>query len=152
MAKLGKILFSRTLNQFLECEDLDSKKGLDLIEKLRESTGDNLDRVFEAISQVEDPHKGVLKNLCQACIDGPALFKRLHEPNISPTDIIDLLASHRKQLKPEDIINHALKLEIEDAIQLLKLVEASEIEIDLSKLSLQTDRVDNPEFKTNWNL
>ena len=149
MAKLGKILFSRTLNQFLECEDLDSKKGLDLIEKLRESTGDNLDRVFEAISQVEDPHKGVLKNLCQACIDGPALFKRLHEPNISPTDIIDLLALHRKQLKPEDIINHALKLELEAAIQLLKLVEASEVEIDLSKLSLQTDRVDNPEFKTS---
>jgi hypothetical protein len=34
MAKLGNILFSRTLNQFLECKDLGGKKGSSLAEKI----------------------------------------------------------------------------------------------------------------------
>jgi hypothetical protein len=50
MAKIGNILFSRTLNQFLECEDLDSKKGASLVEKIRGSINDNLDKVLTTIS------------------------------------------------------------------------------------------------------
>lgn len=149
MAKLGNILFSRALNQFLECEDLGNKKGLELTEKIRESAEDNLDKVLETIGLASDPHKEVLKDICRQSADESALFKRLHEPDTSRTDIIDLLASQKDSLKPEDIINHALKLDSADAIQLLKLVEGSQVQIDLSKLSLQTDRVDDAEFKTN---
>lgn len=149
MAKLGNILFSRTLNQFLECEDLDGKKGLDLIEKIRESTGENLDKVLETIGQVNKPHKQVLKDICREATDGPTLFKSLHKPGIPAADIIDLLETQKESLKPEDIINHALKLNATDAILLLNLVDKTGVPIDLSKLSLQTDRIDDPEFKTN---
>jgi hypothetical protein len=81
-------------------------------------------------------------------IDSGRLFRRLHEPGASHEEIIDVLGSHKHLLKPEDIINHALKLDPDYAIQLLKLVENSDKPIDLSKLSLQIDKNDNPAFKT----
>jgi len=81
-------------------------------------------------------------------IDSGKLFRSLHKPDVSHEEIIDALSEQKHLLKPEDIINNALKLEPDYAIQLLKLAENSEVPIDLSKLSLQTDRVDNPEFKS----
>jgi len=81
-------------------------------------------------------------------IDSGRLFRRLHEPGASHEEIIDVLGSLKHLLKPEDIINHALKLDPDYAIQLLKLVENSDKPIDLSKLSLQIDKNDNPAFKT----
>ena len=81
-------------------------------------------------------------------IDSGRLFRRLHEPGASQEEIIDVLGSLKHLLKPEDIINHALKLDQDYAIQLLKLVENSDKPIDLSKLSLQIDKNDNPAFKT----
>jgi serine/threonine-protein kinase len=148
MAKLDKILFKRTLNQFLESKDLDSKRGLELTEKIRASAEDNLDKILETVNQVSEPHRQVLRDICRDNIKAFSLFKRLHESDASPAEIIEVLDLQKHLLKPEDIINNALKLDSVYAIQLLKLVEDSEIPIDLSKLSLQTDRVDNPEFKT----
>jgi len=84
----------------------------------------------------------------KSAIDSSRLFRRLHEPGVSHEEIIDLLGSHKHLLKPEDIINHALKLDSHHAIQLLNLVEDSDLPIDLSKLSLQLDKYDNAEFKT----
>jgi len=81
-------------------------------------------------------------------VDSGRLFRSLHEPDVSPGEIIDILGSHKHLLKAEDIINHALKLDSEYAIQLLKLVENSDAPIDLSRLSLQIDKNDNPAFKT----
>jgi len=184
MAKLGNILFSRTLNQFLECEDLGGKKGLSLIGKIGEAVSDNLEKVLMTITQAEEPHKEALKNICResvegfseevfldvlshedtafraaatdilsttttTAIDAVKLFQRLHEPGASPNQVIEVLASQQKSLKPEDIINHALKLEPDDGIELLKLVEGSEQPVDLSKLSFQLDKIDSPVFKIN---
>ena len=81
-------------------------------------------------------------------IDSSRLFRRLHEPGASHEELINLLGSHKHLLKPEDIINHALKLDSHYAIQLLNLVESLDAPIDLSKLSLQIGKYDNPEFKT----
>ena len=83
-----------------------------------------------------------------SAIDSSRLFRRLHEPGVSHEEIIDRLGSHKHLLKPEDIINHAIKLDSHYAIQLLNLVEGSDLPIDLSKLSLQLDKYDNAEFKT----
>ena len=182
MAKLGNILFSRTLNQFLECDDLASKKGLSLVEKLKESARDNLDKVLTTITQVEDPHREALKNICRESIEGfsedyflgvlshdqtsfrvaasdilsqtPAvdtakLFQRLHEPGASPYEVIEVLESQKQHLKPEDIINHSIKLETDYATRLLKLVEGSEQPVDLSKLSFQLNKIESPEFRIN---
>ena len=69
MAKLGNILFSRTLNQFVECTDLGSKKGLSLVQKLKASVSDNLDKVLLAITQVDEPHKEALKGICRESVE-----------------------------------------------------------------------------------
>jgi len=167
MAKLGNIFFSRTLNQFLDCENLDSKKGLSLVQKIRKSVSDNLDKVLETIAQAGEPHKEALKNICRESIEGfsddnfrdipplkatvdpTKLLQRLHEPGAFPTEIINALEAQKQFLKPEDIINHALKLESDDAIQLLKLIEHSEQPVDLSNLSFQLDKIESPIFKIN---
>ncbi len=182
MAKLGNILFGRALNKFLECEDLGSKKGLSLIEKIEETANDNLDKVLMTITQVEEPHKEALKNICRdsiegfseeyflgalvhddtvfrtaasdilshtTAIDASKLFRRLHEPGASLSEVIAVLAVQQQSLKPEDIINHALKLEPDYAIQLLKLVEGSEQPVDLSKVSFQLGKIESPELKIN---
>jgi hypothetical protein len=182
MAKIGNIFFNRTLNQFLECKDLGSKKGLSLGEKIRASVGDNLEKVLETITQVDDPHQEALKNICRESVEGfsednfldvlshdqtllraaagdilshkPAvdatkLFQRLHDPKASPAEVIEVLEAQKHALKPEDIINHSLKLESDDAIQLLKLVEGSEQPVDLSNLSFQLDKIESPVYKIN---
>ena len=51
------------------------------------------------------------------------LFRRLKESNAQAGDIIERLYSQQQHLRPEDIINNALRLETQDAIRLLKLVE-----------------------------
>ncbi len=182
MAKLGNILFGRTLNQFLECDDLASKKGLSLVEKLKESVRDNLDKVLTTITQVEDPHREALKNICResiegfsedyfldvlshdqtsfrvaasdilshtAAVDTAKLLQRLHEPGASPYEVIEVLESQKQHLKPEDVINHSIKLEADYAIRLLKLLEGNEQPVDLSKLSFQLNKIESPEFKIN---
>jgi len=182
MAKLGNILFSRTLNQFLECDDLDSKKGMSLVGKIRESINDNLEKVLKTITQVGEPHREVLKNICResaegfseesflgvlshdqtqvrvaasdilshnAAVDSTRLFQRLHEPGASLDEVIAVLEAQKSQLKPEDIINHSLKLESDYAIQLLKLVEGNQQSVDLSNLSFQLDKIESPVYKIN---
>lgn len=182
MAKLGNILFSRTLNQFLECSDLESQKGLSLVAKLKESASGNLDKVLTTITQVGDPHREALKNICResvedfsedyfldvlshdqtvfrtaasdilshsSTVDTAKLFQRLHEPDASPYEVIAVLESQKTELKPEDIINHSIKLEPDYAIRLLKLIEGSQQTVDLSKLSFQLSKIESPEFKIN---
>ncbi|HKJ52381.1 MAG TPA: serine/threonine-protein kinase [Gammaproteobacteria bacterium] len=75
------------------------------------------------------------------------LFRRLQESGAQSGDIIDRLCSQQQQLRPEDIINNALRLETQDAIRLLKLVEGTTKPIDLSNLSIHLDKIEDPEFK-----
>ncbi len=182
MAKIGNIFFNRTLNQFLECDDLKSKKALSLMEKIRASAGDNLEKVLQTIVHAEEPHREALKTICResvegfseeyfldvlghdqtqfraaasdilshnTAIDATKLFQRLHDPKSSPAEVIDVLEAQKHLLKPEDIINHSLKLESDDAIQLLKLVEGSQQPVDLSRLSFQLDKIESPIYKIN---
>ncbi len=64
MAVFGNLFFNRTLKQFLACKDLESTSGQALIEKLRASTKDSLDRILEVIPTTKKPHSDVLKELC----------------------------------------------------------------------------------------
>ena len=127
MAIVGSILFKRTLKQFLECDDLESKKGIALVEKLREMSKDSLDRLIQVIPETTGIHRALLQEICVENIkDGtddlflskldddttsvranvaeilskskqinPAkLFKKLHEPDSSTTEILDLSLIH----------------------------------------------------------
>ena len=176
MAKLGNIFFNRTLNQFLECEDPGSKKGLSLVEKLRESADSNLDKVLEVIAQVNDPHQAALKQLCLDSVDGfsadqfingtsnskadsgseaappkpvdaSKLYQRLHESGAAVGDIIELLDAQKQFLRPEEIINNSLKLDSEYAMMLLQLVEGSKIPVNLANLSFKLDKFESAEYR-----
>ena len=180
MARLSAILFNRTINQFLDCDNLDSGKGKALTEKIRKSAKDYLDKILETITYATDPHGEVLKTICRENVAGfseeffldnlshdktvfrssvsdilshskkvnpDKLFQRLHEPGASAPEIIDILSMQKKFLKPEVIINNALKLDTAYAIQLLKLVESSEVPIDLPKLRFRAEKIKNPIFK-----
>ena len=180
MAKLSSILFNRTLSQFLDCDNLDSKKGKELTEKIRYSSQHFLDKLLETISEAKDPYRDILISICRENYNGATadffldhlvhddtqfrcsasevlsqvdklnpdkLFSRLHQADTSKTEVINTLAAQCKQLKPEEIINNAIKLDPADGVSLIKLAEDSEMKIDLSKLRFQVDKIDDATLK-----
>ena len=180
MAVFGSIFFKRTLKQFLDCDDLESTRGIALIEKLRESSADSLGLLLEAIPGTEGMHRAMLTEICLEHVGGateelffkglendateirttaasilsqssqinPArLLKKLHEPNAPRVEIIGILEFQASQLKPEQIISNALKLERADAEQLLKLVYKSEQPLDLDVLHIEPASISSPSMK-----
>ena len=180
MAIVGSILFKRTLKQFLDCDDLESPKGVALIAKLRESSKDSLDRLLQVIPETSGMHAAVLQEICRenieddteelflkkldadttnirstaasilgqsAQINPSRLFKKLQETDASKTEIIDILAFQREQLKPEQIITNAVKLDKTHAEQLLKLAEDSKQPLDLELLKFDPVAIESPSIK-----
>jgi serine/threonine-protein kinase len=82
-----------------------------------------------------------------AQINPSKLFKRLHEGDVSKTEIIKVLSYQKQLLKPEQIINNALKLDAAHAEQLLELAEGSEVPIDLSLLTIDPQYIESPNIK-----
>lgn len=182
MAKLSSILFNRAINQFLECKDLESKKGKQLTEKIGQSAKDFLEKILITITEASDPHKGVLETICREHVEGfseaffleslshdetiirraasdilaqteplksEKLFSRLQPGKASNAEIIDLLGVQAKTLKPEEILNSAVKLDDSDGVLLLKLADESEVTVDLEKLRFQADKIKDPTFKAS---
>ena len=180
MAMLGSILFNRTLKQFLECEDLESDKGAALIDKLRQSASDSIDRLLQIIPETAEPHGRVLRKICLEQVEGGSedlflgklddeateirstaasilsqtgqvnpskLFKKLHESDVSKTEIIDILSFQRESLKPEQIVLNALKLGGTHAEQLLKLAPDSSLPLDISMLQFEANAIQSPTLK-----
>ena len=75
------------------------------------------------------------------------LFKQLHETDISKTEIIDILSLQRKSLKPEQIINNALRLEKTYAERLLSMAVDSEHPVDLDNINVEPSNIDSPNIK-----
>jgi tRNA A-37 threonylcarbamoyl transferase component Bud32/HEAT repeat protein len=180
MAVLGSILFNRTLKQFLDCEDLESDKGVALTDKIRKSARNSLDRIIQVIPEASKSHGAILKEIClehveekteelflskldadatdvrsataeilsqSAQISPSKLFKKLHESDVSKTEIIEILAFQREKLKPEQVITNALKLGKGDAEQLLKLAQGSSQPLDLNALRFDADSIKSPTIK-----
>ncbi len=177
---LGSIFFKRTLKQFLDCKDLESPKGVALIEKLRELSRDSLEQLIQAIPVASGIHQAMLTEICLENVEGSTeelflksldsdateirttaaailartdqvspskLFKKLHESDVSKTEIIDILAFQREHLKPEQIITNALKLDKAHAEQLLKLAEESTLPLDLEVMRIDPDTIGSPSIK-----
>ena len=180
MAVLGSILFNRTLKQFLDCQDLESDKGVELIKKINQSARDSLEKILAIIPNTQKPHSDVLKKIClenakgsnqemllnslendttnirstaadilsqSTQISPSKLFKRLHETDVSKTEIIDILSFQKQFLKPEQIINNALKLEKNYAERLMEMAEHSEQPLDFSALALDPEHIGSPTIK-----
>jgi serine/threonine-protein kinase len=180
MAVLGSILFKRTLKKFLDCDDLESDKGTELVEKLRQSSKDSLEHLIQVIPETSGAHQAMLTEIClenaegsseelflksldsdatkirstaasilskSAHINPSKLFKKLHESDVSKTEVIDILAFQRERLKPEQIITNALKLDKAHAEQLLKLAPDSVVPLDLDVLHIEPTSIDSPSVK-----
>jgi len=80
-------------------------------------------------------------------INPDKLFRRLHETDVSKSEIIQILESQKQFLKPEQIIVNAIKLDRIHADQLLKLIEVTEIPLDLSALRIEPGKIDNANLK-----
>ncbi|MBT3205234.1 MAG: protein kinase [Gammaproteobacteria bacterium] len=61
----GNLFFNRTLKQFIACKDLESSSGKALIEKIRSSAKDSLEKILEIIPQTKKPHSDILKEICR---------------------------------------------------------------------------------------
>ena len=75
------------------------------------------------------------------------LFRKLHESDVSKTEVIDILAFRRKHLKPDEVISNALKLEKSYAERLLKLAQDSELPLDLNALKFAPAAIKSPSIK-----
>ena len=86
-------MFKRTLKQFLDCEDLESEKGVALIEKLRDSSRDSLHRLIEVIPETNGMHNAVLQEICLENIAGDAEELFLESLDDTKTNIRSTAAS-----------------------------------------------------------
>jgi tRNA A-37 threonylcarbamoyl transferase component Bud32/HEAT repeat protein len=75
------------------------------------------------------------------------LFKRLQETDGSKTEIINILDFRKQYLKPEQIINNAIKLDKVHAEQLFKLVGGSKVPLDLNMVRIEPTRISNANLK-----
>jgi len=180
MAVLGSILFNRTLKRFIDCNDLASKKGRGLSEKIRKSSKGSLDKIMETLPFTQSPHREVLMAICVEAAKGKSdevlldslendvtvirqvtaeilsktskvspskLFKRLHETDISKSEIIEILGSQKQSLKAEQIISNVVKLDSQHAAQLLKLTGDSEKPLDVDMIIIEPSDIQDPDLK-----
>ncbi len=173
-------MFNRALKQFLECQDLQSAKGVALTEKIRDSAKDSVDRLLQIIPETPAPHSEILRKICRDQVEGGSedlflgkldheateirstaasilsetgqinpnkLFAKLHQPNVSQSEIIEILFFQRENLKPAQIIANALKLDKGHAEQLLKLLPDSQQPLDIAALQLEPVAIKSPSVK-----
>ncbi len=180
MAVLGSILLNRTLKQFLDCQDIASKKGMALAEKIRKASKGSLDKILETLPFTQSPHREILMAICVDVAKGKSeemlldslendatvirqmtaeilsrstrvssskLFKRLHETDVSKSEIIEILSSQKQSLKAEHIINNVLKLDSHHARQLLQLAEDLQDPLDVESIVVDPQNIENPDLK-----
>ncbi|MFV2031960.1 MAG: protein kinase [Gammaproteobacteria bacterium] len=180
MAVIGSMFFNRTLRQFLDCPDLTSKKGKDLIKKIRQSAKNSLEKILEVLPRAQKQHKEILTEIClehakgkmkeafldilehdttnirsaaadilsqSSQINPSRLFKRLQETDVSKTEIIDILDFQKEVLRPEQIINNALKLDKGSAERLLKIAAEMDRKLDLDDLIIEPELIESPDIK-----
>ena len=74
-------------------------------------------------------------------------IKKLHESDVSKTEIIDILRFRKSTLKPEQLVSNALKLDKAYAEQLFALATESEEPLNLEELTIVPDAIPSPTLK-----
>jgi tRNA A-37 threonylcarbamoyl transferase component Bud32/HEAT repeat protein len=75
------------------------------------------------------------------------LFNRLHETEVSKSEIIEILGFQKETLKAEHIINNVLKLDSQHAKQLLSLAEGLESPLDVDSIAIDPPNIKNADVK-----
>jgi serine/threonine-protein kinase len=103
MAVLGSILFNRNLKQFLDCQDLSTRKGKGLTKKIRQSASDSLEKLLEIIPSTQNQHRQVLMEICKEHAKGKSEQAFLDILEHDATDIRSTAAevlSESSQINP----------------------------------------------------
>ena len=145
MALFGSLLFNRTLKKFLECRDLSSAKGVQLIEKIRAESGSELEKILETIPQIKKPHSDVLKKICRDAINRDSEDRFLDNLDSDQTLIRTStrnLLSESQQINPSKLFkrlheSEAHKTEIIDILEIQKSVLQPEMYV---KNALKLDK------------
>lgn len=113
------------------------------------SSGKSEKLLFDSLSNDQTNIRSTAADiLSQSSQINPAkLFKKLQETEGSTAEIIDILSFQKASLRPEQIINNALKLKKADAERLLQLAEGSTRDVDLSALNIVPDSIESPTIK-----
>ena len=107
MAVFGSIFFKRTLKQFLDCDDLESTRGIALIEKLRESSADSLGLLLEAIPSTQGMHRAMLTEICLEHVGGNTeelFFKSLESDATEIRTAAASILSQSSQVNPARLL------------------------------------------------
>jgi len=75
------------------------------------------------------------------------LFKRLHETEVSKSEIIELLGSQKESLKTEQIISNIVKLDSQHAKQLLTLIGDSKTPLDVDMVVIEPEDIEDTDLK-----
>lgn len=107
MAVFGSIFFKRTLKQFLDCDDLESTRGIALIEKLRESSADSLGLLLETIPSTQGMHRAMLTEICLEHVGGNTeelFFKSLESDATEIRTAAASILSQSSQVNPARLL------------------------------------------------
>ena len=121
-----------------------------LTEICMEQVGGGTEDLFfrELESDATEIRRATASILSRSTQINPArLLKKLHEENAPVVEIITILEFQAAQLKPEQIISHALRLGKSHAEQLLKLASKSELPVDLDVLHIEPGSIPSPTLK-----
>ena len=146
---------SKSANEFLEkiLETIPNtdKPHSDVLKKicLEHADSDSEDLLLHSLdNDVTNIRSAAADILSQSRRVNPSkLFKQLHETDVSKTEIIDILSLQRTSLKPEQIINNALRLEKAYAERLLSMATDSEFPVDLDNIKIEPSQIDSPNIK-----
>ncbi|MCP4333543.1 MAG: protein kinase [Gammaproteobacteria bacterium] len=121
-----------------------------LIEICREHVGGTTEEFFlkgldSDATEIRHITASILSQSAQ--IHPNKLFKKLHESEDSRDEIIEILEFQAAQLKPEQIINNAIKLGKGNAKLLLKLANKSEQPLSIDALHVEPASIDSPSLK-----
>ena len=104
MAVLGSILFNRNLRQFLDCQDLSTRKGKGLTKKISQSASDSLEKLLEIIPSTQKQHRQVLMEICKKHAKGKSEQVFL---DILEHDVTDIRMTAAEVLSESSQINPA---------------------------------------------
>jgi serine/threonine-protein kinase len=157
-SKQGKVLTEKirsqatdSLEKILETIPATKKPHSDVLKKIcedeinRNSEDRFLDNLENDVTSIRTATKSVLSSSQQ--ISPTKLFKRLHESEVSKTEIIDILEFQKEHLPPELYIKNALRMDGAYANRLIEIAQSQAHRIDMSAVDFDIDSLKNPDIK-----
>lgn len=140
-----------SLEKLLEAIPSASKPHSDVLRKIciEYSSGKFEQILFDSLENEQTDIRSTAADILSQSsqINSAKLFNKLQESEGSTSEIINILSFQKESLRPEQIINNALKLKKADAERLLQLAQGSTREVDFSALNIVPDNIESPSIK-----